>query len=143
MLNYIIAGIVAILIYQIITLVIYLVSGEKDDLLVIVATLVPYGISALFVLLIRAITLAYYRRNYNCYLFCQTEKNKDNNESPIVFYAYAKPSDVIEFSQDKNDEYYIELYLHGKDFKSIPWKTDIYKGQDTFRSRKMSLFKKH
>lgn len=139
MLNYFIVGIIAIIIYQVITLIIYLVSGEKEESLVIVATLVPFGVLLLIAPLYKIIRLAYYRKNYNCYRFCYTRKDGKKDKTLDTFVA--KPKDVVNFSRSQNDKYYIELVRYGEDFKSAPYKSEVYKGQEHFMGWDTNKFK--
>ena len=141
-LNYIIASIVGIIIYQIICMVVYIATNEDDNIMAIMGMLVPFAIwNYLIRPIIYKTVLIYYRKNYNCYRFCYTRIDGAKDKSLSVFYA--KPKDLKEFSQNENDEYYIELIRNGKEFKSVPYKSEIYKGQETFEGWNMNLFKKH
>lgn len=140
MCNYIIAGIVAIVIYQIITFVIYLISGENEEVLGAIATFVPFVVFLLFASIYKKIRLVYYRRNYNAYRFCYTTSNGMKDKSLGMFFA--RPKDLTEFVQDENSKYYIELYRNGKDFKSAPYKSQVYRGQKHLQGWSMDLFKK-
>jgi hypothetical protein len=140
MLNYFIAGIIAVIIYQVITLIVYLLSGEKEEALVITAILVPFGVFSLVAPLYKIIRLVYYRKNYNFYRFCYT--NKDGTKDKTLGSFAAKTKDIEKFSQNENDKYYIELIRQGKDFKSAPYKNQVYKGQEHFMGWDMNKFKK-
>lgn len=141
-LNYIIAGIIGIIIYQIICMLVYIFTNEDDNVMSIMGMLIPFAIwNYLIRPVIYKIVLTYYRKNYNGYRFCYTRIDGTKDKSINVFYANAK--NIKDFSQNENDENYIELVRSGKDFKSVPYKGEIYKGQDEFNGWDTSLFKKH
>lgn len=139
-LNYIIASIIGIIIYQIICMLIYIFTNENDNVMSIMGMLVPFAIwSYLIHPIVYKVVLAYYRKNYNCYRFCYTKMDGTKNKSFGTFYATVK--DVKELSQNENDKYYIELVRSGKEFKSIPYKSHVYKGQEHFQGFEMCKFK--
>lgn len=141
-LNYIISGIIGIVIYQIICMVVYIFTNEDDDVMSIMGMLVPLAIwEAIIRPVVYKIVLTYYRKNYNCYRFCFTKTDGTKDKLCGTFYANIK--NINNFSQNENDEYYIELVRNGRDFKSIPYAGDVYKGQDYFKGWDMNLFKKH
>lgn len=139
-LNYIIAGIIGIVVYQIICMLVYIFTNENDNVMSIMGMLVPFAIwNYLIRPIIYKIVLTYYRKNYNCYRFCYTKTDGTKDKTLGSFYANTK--NIKDFSQNENDEYYIELVRNGKDFKSIPYGCEIYKGQENFRGWEMSKFK--
>lgn len=141
-LNYIIAGLIGIIIYQIICMIVYIATNENDTVMSIMGILIPFAVwNYLMRPVICKIVLTYYRKNYNCYRFCYTKLDGTKDKSLGTFYAHAKI--VKYFSQNENDEYYIELVRSGKDFKSVPYGCEIYKGQESFKGWNMSLFRKH
>ena len=69
-LNYIIAGVIGIIIYQIICMIVYIITNEDDNVMSIMGMLVPFAIwMYIFQPIIYKIVLTYYRKNYNCYRF--------------------------------------------------------------------------
>lgn len=139
-LNYIIAGFIGIVIYQIICMVVYIVTNEDDNIMSIMGMLIPFAVwSYLIQPIIYKIVLTYYRKNYNCYRFCYTRIDGAKDKSLGTFYSNIK--NMKDFSQNENDEYYIELVRSGKDFKSVPYKGNIYKGQENFQGWEMNRFK--
>lgn len=141
-LNYIIAGIIGIIIYQIICMIVYIITNEDDNVMSIMGMLVPFAIWSYAIQpIVYKLVLSYYRKNYNCYRFCYTRIDGTKDKSINVFYANAK--NIKDFSQNENDENYIELVRNGKDFKSVPYNGEIYKGQEKFNGWDTSLFKKH
>lgn len=142
-LNYIIAGIVGIVVYQIICMLVYIFTNENDDVMSTMGMLIPFAIWNYAIRpIIYKLVLSYYRKNYNCYRFCHTRIDGAKDKSLGVFYANIK--NIKDFSQDENDKYYIELVKSGKDFKSVPCKGDIvYKGQEKFKGWDMNVFKRH
>ena len=141
-LNYIIAGIIGIIIYQIICMLVYIFTNEDDNVMSIMGMLIPFAIwNYLIRPVIYKIVLTYYRKNYNGYRFCYTKTDGTKDEFLGTFYSNMK--NIKDFSQNENDKYYIELIRNGKDFKSGPYKGDIYKRQEYFKGWEMKLFKKH
>lgn len=139
-LNYIVAGIIGIIIYQIICMIVYLITNENDNVMAIMGMLIPFAIwNYLIQPIVYKVVLSYYRKNYNCYRFCYTIKNGMKDKTLGTFYA--KTKDIKDFSQNENDKYYIELVRNGKEFKSIPYKSHVYKGQENFQGWEMSKFK--
>lgn len=139
-LNYIIAGIVGIVIYQIICMTVYIFTNENDNVMAIMGMLIPFVIwNYLIYPIVYKIVLAYYRKNYNCYRFCYTKKDGTKDRTLDTFYATEK--DIKNFSKNESDKYYIEFVKSGKDFKSIPYKSCVYKGQENFQGWEMNKFK--
>lgn len=141
-LNYIIAGVIGIIIYQIICMLVYIFTNEDDNVMSIMGMLIPFAIwNYLIRPIIYKIVLTYYRKNYNCYRFCYTQIDGTKDKCLGTFYANIK--NIKDFSQNENDKYYIELIRNGNDFKSVPYKSDVYKGQENFKGWEMNLFKKN
>ena len=141
-LNYIIAGLIGIVIYQLICMVVYIITSEDDNIMATMGMLIPFAIwNYLIRPVIYKVVLTYYRKNYNCYRFCYTKADGTKDKYLSTFYASIK--NIKDFSQNENDKYYIELIKNGKDFKSVPYKGDVYKGQESFQGWNMNLFKKH
>lgn len=139
-LNYIIAGFIGIVIYQIICMFVYIFTNENDNVMAIMGMLIPFAIwNYLIHPIIYKVALAHYRKNYNCYRFCYTKKDGTKDKTLGTFYANAKY--IKDLSQNESDKYYIELVRSGKDFKSIPYKSHVYKGQENFQGWEMSKFK--
>ena len=139
-LNYIIAGIIGIIIYQIICMIVYIITNEDDNVMSVMGMAIPFAIwNYLMRPIIYQIVLAYYRRNYNCYRFCYTKQDGTKNKTLSIFYANAK--NIKDLSQNENDKYYVELVKNGEDFKSIPYGCEIYKGQEKFKGWETNLFK--
>lgn len=138
--NYIIAGVVGIVIYQIICMLVYIFTNENDNVMSIMGMLVPFTTwNYLIHPIVYKVVLAHYRKNYNCYRFCYTKTDGTKDKTIGTFYATTK--DIKNFSQNENDKYYIELVRSGKDFKSIPYKSHVYKGQENFQGWEMNKFK--
>ena len=139
-LNYIIAGIIGIVIYQIICMIVYIITNEDDNVMSIMGILVPFVIwSCAIRPIVYNLVLSYYRKNYNCYRFCYTTQNGTKDKTLGIFYANAK--NMKDISQNEKDKYYVELVKNGKNFKSIPYKGDVYKNQERFKGLDMNLFK--
>ena len=139
-LNYIVASIIGIIIYQIVCMIVYIVTKENDNVMSIMGMLIPFAIwNYLIRPVIYQIVLTYYRQNYNGYRFCYTKQDGTKDKALGIFYANAK--NIKDLSQNENDKYYVELVKNGEDFKSVPYGCEIYKGQEHFKGWDMSLFK--
>ena len=121
-------------------MIVYIATKENDNVMSIMGMLVPFAIwNYLMRPIIYQIVLAYYRRNYNCYRFCFTKQDGTKDKSLGVFYTNTK--NIQDISQNENGKYYVELVRNGKDFKSIPYKGDVYKNQENFKGWDMNWFK--
>ena len=139
-LNYIVASIIGIIIYQIICMIVYIATKENDNVMSVMGMLIPFAIWNYFMRpIIYQIVLIYCRKNYNCYRFCIIQTDGTIGRDMGIFYLNTK--DIKTFSQNANDKYHIELVTNGKDFKSVPYKNDVYKGQEYFKGWEMSRFK--
>ena len=138
--NYIIAGLIGIIIYQIVAMVVYVATNEDDNIMSIMGMLVPYGIWCCIVPIIRKVYLLWCKKNLKGYRFCWRKEDGTIDGDLHTFYATDKM--VKSFSQDEKNCYFIKMVSTGKSFKSWPYKDDIYKGQSHFRGWDMSKFKK-
>lgn len=121
-------------------MIVYIITNEDDNVMSIMGMLVPFTIwMYIFQPIIYKIVLTYYRKNYNCYRFCYTKTDGTKDKTLGIFYA--KTKDIKDFSQNESDKYYIEFVRSGKGFKSIPFKSQVYKGQEHFQGWEMSKFK--
>lgn len=139
MINYIIAGIIGIVIYQIICMIVYIVTNEDDNIMSIMAMLIPfvvwqYGIAAIM----RKIILIWCRRNLNVYRCCWI---KDDGTVGQDRKWYATNKTVANLTQDETRPYFIKKISDCKSLKSIPYKSEIYKGQSSFELWDMNKFK--
>lgn len=139
MINYIIAGIIGIIIYQIICMIVYIATSENDDVMSVMAMLIPYvvwqyGIAPIM----RKIVLIWCRRNLNIYRCCWI---KDDGTVGQDRKWYATNKAVSNLTQDETKTYFIKKVSDCKNLKSIPYKGDIYKGQSSFGFWDMNRFK--
>lgn len=140
MINYIIAGMIGIVIYQIIAMIVYIITNENDNIMSIMGMLVPYAVWCCIAPIIRKVYLIWCRRNLNGYRFCWVKEDGTIAGDIQTFYATDKV--MKNFTQDENSRYFIKMVSTGKSFKSWPYKRDIYKGQPHFKGWDMSKFKK-
>lgn len=141
MIKYIIAGIIGIVIYQIIATIIYVATKENDEILSIVAMLVPYGVFIATAPIIRKIYLMWCKKHLNGYRFCDVDKDGKTHRSISLWFATDKA--VANLTQDETQPYFITKEVEGKHLKKIPYKDEIYRGQDSFQGRKISNFLKN
>lgn len=134
MTGYILVSLIAIFVWQIITLV---VSIKDENAALIVGALIPYCIAAIIYAIIDKIYLLWCRNNLECYHFCCNNKGKITKST--CFYATQKF--IRGLNQDNTTSNFIEKYKSCKDIQSAPSKSDIYKGEDVFRGTKIDLFK--
>lgn len=125
---------IAIIIWQTITLII---ANVDDEAGFIVASLIPYCILSVIFAVIRKIYLIWCRENLYCCRLCFNKNGKIIKSS--CFYTTKKF--IKELNQDNTAEHYIEEYKSCKNIKSIPFKSDIYKGENIFLATKMDLFR--
>ena len=125
---------IAIIIWQTITLIIANVDNKAGF---IVGSLIPYGILWVIFAIIEEIYLLWCRKNLCCYCLCYNNNGKITKST--CFYTTKKF--IKELNRDNTAEYYIEECKSCKNIKSIPFKSDIYRGEDIFRGDKIDLFR--
>jgi len=122
----IITIIASILAYQLLTTLIFIISDENDDVLVMFAC-GPWKYVAMFICtVIGRIRLSMYRK-YNVYAFYG--KYSENKLKHWLTNYYMTPEVAAQFKQVAKDDvpvdYCIRLIRVGKEFKSIPMKEEI------------------
>ena len=105
----------------------------------VMAMLIPYvvwqyGIATIM----RKIVLIWCRRNLNIYRCCWI---KDDGTVGQDRKWYATNKAVSNLTQDETKTYFIKKVSDCKNLKSIPYKSDIYKGQSSFGFWDMNRFK--
>lgn len=138
MINYIIAGIIGIVIYQIICMIVYIATKENDDVMSTMAMLIPFVVWSGIAAIMRKIVLIWCRKNLNVYRCCWI-KNDGTIGEDAKWYATNKA--VANLTQDETQTYFIKKVSDCKNLKSIPYKSDIYKGQSSFGLWDMNKFK--
>lgn len=138
--NYVIAAIIGILIYQVITLIVFIITKENEYAVVITSMLVPFGLW-MFVIapIVSKLWLAWCRKYLNEYRICYRRSDGTIDDDLDRFYATDKA--VASFTQDETQKYFIRKTKEGKDFTSAPFTSRIYKGQQHFRGRDMNTLK--
>lgn len=128
--------IITILVYQTIIAIVILASDEDDEIVYLAASFAPMIILRLIFSAIYAIRLTHYRRKYNKY---GLYKN-----GSLCGAFIAKPKVIEEnFITDKTAKYHIEKVADGKEMKSLPISSDIYKGEERyFKGWDMECFAK-
>lgn len=130
--NYIIAGLIGILVWQIIGLIAYEASGENDDVFIYILC-VPVFILNIFGWCYKKLRFAWCKKNLNEYIFYW---NGDRMFSQV--YMTNKQAEKLYHEGENNC--YIKKRSKGHDWKSAPYKGDIYKGQEEFHGIDMKKF---
>jgi hypothetical protein len=130
--NYIIAGLIGILVWQIIGIIIYEASGENDDVFVFVLC-VPVFILNIIGWCYKELYFAWCKNNLNGYiLYC--------NGVSVFSQVYMTDREAEKLYHEGESNYYIKKYSEGHTWKSAPYKGEIYKGQEQFRGLNMKKF---
>ena len=138
--NYVITAIVGILIYQVITLIVFIITKEDEYAVVVTSMLVPFGLWKFVIApIVSALWLAWCRKylNQSRLYWHRTDGTIDGELD--AFYATDKA--VAGLTQDESQRYFIKKTKEGKDFKSAPFASKIYKGQQNFKGWDMNKFK--
>lgn len=132
--NYIISTVIGIIVWQVICTIVYLLSKENDEVLVWTALLVPAAIISFFGWIYRKIRFAWCKNNLNGYiLYCN---------GVGMFQAYMTDKEAENLYHEGENNYYIKKFSEGSNWKSAPYKGEIYKGQENFRGLDMKKFLK-
>lgn len=132
--NYIISTVIGIIAWQVICTIVYLLSKENDEVLVWTALLVPVAIISFFGWIYRKIRFAWCKKNLNGYiLYCN---------GVGMFQAYMTDKEAEKLYHEGESDFYIKKFSEGRNWKSAPYKGEIYKGQENFRGLGMKKFLK-
>lgn len=133
MINYIIAALIGIVVWQIIGLIVYEASGEKEEVLAWVILFIPVIICNGLGYIYRKLYFAWCKNNLNGYiLYC--------NGVSVFSQVYMTDKEAEKLYHEGENNYYIKKYSEGHNWKSAPYKGDIYKGQERFRGIDMKKF---
>lgn len=130
--NYIIAGIIGIVAWQIIGIIAYEASGENEDVLTWVLC-VPVFILNIFGWCYKKLRFVWCKKNLNGYYLY-------HNGGSMPLYVYMTDKQAERMYHEDESEYYIKKFSEGKNWKSAPYKGDIYKGQEKFCGVDMTKF---
>lgn len=151
---YIIAGIIGILIWQVIIIIVYgiieLLKGDpdEDELALKFAMFVPYFIlTSIDHIIGKCLTLlliSWCRKNLYRYCLCR-KVHLQGSESEFItknvrFFATKKMVEKLSFDNTRND--YVEFISDCTNMEGVPYGYYIYRGQDTFHGEDMNLFRK-
>lgn len=132
--NYIIAGLIGIVMWQIIGLIVYEASGEKEEILAWVILFVPVIICNGLGYIYRKLYFVWCKNKLNGYiLYC-------NGVGVFLSQIYMTDKEAEKLYHESESNYYIKKYSEGRTWKSAPYKGDIYKGQEKFRGIDMKKF---
>lgn len=130
--NYIIAGLIGILVWQIIGIIAYEASGENEDVLTWILC-VPVFILNIFGWCYKKLRFAWCKKNLNGY-------HVYHSGTSLLFYVYMTDKQAEKLYHEGESEYYIKKCSEGRNWKSAPYKGDIYKGQEKFCGVDMKKF---
>lgn len=132
--NYIIAALIGIVVWQIIGLIVYEASGEKEEVLALVILFIPVIICNGLVYIYRKLYFAWCKNNLNGYiLYC-------NGVRVFLSQVYMTDKEAEKLYHEGENNYYIKKHSEGHTWKSAPHKGEIYKGQEKFRGIDMKKF---
>lgn len=134
--NYIISALIGIVVWQVICIIVYLLSHDKDEVLVWVTLFVPAVIITFLGFVYRKIHLEWCRKHLNRYAACYIQDEKEN----CNMYFYMNKAFEKRFYHEGQNNYYIKMIKSGATFKSAPNKSEIYHGEDCFQGWDMRLF---
>lgn len=124
--------ILTILAYQLITLIVFIASGENDDLTLQVATGVWFLICGLVTVVAQKIMLGNARRKYKLYqFFGKVSESKMPTKSDKWLNNYYMTDEVAQqfrqcqIGETPTEDYCVRLLRSGKAIKSIPMKSEI------------------
>lgn len=130
--NYIIAGLIGIVAWQIIGLIAYEANGENDDVFTYILC-VPVFILNIFGWCYKKLRFEWCKKNLNGYvLYC--------NGVDVFSQTYMTDKQAEKLYHEGESKYYIKKVSEGRNWKSAPHKADIYKGQEKFRGLDMKKF---
>lgn len=149
MTSYIIAGIIGILIWQVIIIIVYgiieLLKGDPDELALKFAIFVPYFIFNVLKgidYILGYFLLLWFRKHFCKYslrykVYFQSGTLVERN---VTFFATKKMVENLSFDDTK--DHYVKFIDDCAKIKHIPHGYEIYKGQDTYQDWDMNLFRK-
>lgn len=139
MINYILAGLIGIVIYQLVCMIVYVVTNENDNVMAIMGMLIPFCVWNYCIgPIVAKIYLAWCRRHLNAYrCYYRTSKGELDGYFHVL---YATDKAVANLIQDETQPYFVKKVAEGKELKSTPYKGDIYKGQSKFKGYEMDKF---
>ena len=141
MIKYILAGVIGIVIYQLVCMIVYVATNEDDNIMAIMGMFIPFCVWNYCIgPIVVKIYFAWCKRYLNVYrCYYRTSKG----ELDCYFYPlYATDKMVARLVQDETQSYFVKKVADGRELKSIPHKQDIYKGQDKFKGWDMDKFMK-
>ena len=139
--KYIIAGVIGIVMYQLICMIVYVITNEDDNVMATMGTFIPLCMWNYCIGPIAAkIYLAWCRKHLNVYrCYYRTSKGElDCHLHPL----YTTNKVAANLIQDETQPYFVKKVAEGRELNSIPYKGDIYKGQSEFKGWDMAKFKK-
>lgn len=132
--NYIISAVIGIIAWQVICTIVYLLSKENDEVLVWTALLVPVTIISFFGWIYSKIRFVWCKKNLNGYILYSNGVG--------MFQAYMTDKEAEKLYHEGESEFYIKKFSEGRNWKSAPYKGEIYKGQEEFHGLGMKKFLK-
>lgn len=107
-------------IWQILVMVICLVSGQDEEKTGIAGMIIPWILLSIAGTIYKKVKLSYYRKNYSlCSFYRHTEKEEFGYHGGVGI----KTKDIGKYYQKGENDYYINVYQDGKNWKSPPYET--------------------
>lgn len=123
--TYVLTAIIAILAWQLITTIVYFVSGEKEETVAITGMGLWAGLIMLLGIIVRSIKLACSRK-YNLYQFYgECTQAKEYTGWIGNFYMTPKVASKFRAFTEEEPAYSIKLLRTGSEFKSAPHEREI------------------
>lgn len=123
MINTILSIIGIIIVWQILSFIIYEITHENDDILVKFSLCFVVLIASIIGNIYQVYRLWYTHHYLDGYMWCYP------NGTSIHSATYMTKKQADKFCQNESAPYHIKKVCEGKDFKSAPYKNDVYKGE--------------
>lgn len=130
--NYIVGAAIGILAWQIISFIIYEISKENEDVLELCTlglVAFPLGFANWIYRVIRFKWCKMYLNGYRFFI---------NETGSCVYYMTDKQAKKL-YSKGENDHYIVKC-SEGRNWKSPPHKSEIYRGQEVFHGIDMEKY---
>lgn len=153
MISYIIAGLIGILTWQVITLIIFIIiyfimDDDKKiaETTLICATFIPYFVLEIPFKIIRYVPLLWYRNHLIVCDLCEKIQSpypdKNGNYSIVTSKQsiFVIKKNMNELIQDETEDYYVKYNHNCKNLDYIPTKNVIYDGKSKDKSFDINLY---
>lgn len=140
--NYLVVAVLAIIAWQLVVTIACFITNEKENIVIPLSVGVWFLLINIVGITIVKIKLIISKRRYNIYqVFGDVKRTTNYMEGCITSY-YMTPKLANKFArvyakdEEVHESYSIRLSKEGKDFKAVPWKSDILKEKDLITGTK-------